>query len=278
MSYIGVVIATYNSAEYLVRCLGSVLEQTYDEVDIYIQDGGSSDQTVDLIKEYESSLTYWASEPESGRYDAWNKALSQAESEWFVFLGSDDYLWGPDTLERMVPILEGAYPDNRVVYGSVNRVRKDGTVIQTEGQDWAWAQKRFYDRMSLPHQGVFHHRSLFEKHGMFDVAYQIVGDHELLLRELRHRDPLFVPHVVVSGMQVGGVSLQTSRSIERWLEYRRSQLKHDISGFRWRWWFGYSRAKVRRWTEKFLGESAANRLADFYRSLIGLPRFWTLRS
>lgn len=275
MSYIDVIIAAYNAEEYLDRCLDSVIDQDFNDIGILVQDGNSTDATVDVLRCYKDSLVYWDSKPDSGIYDAWNKALVHSRAEWVIFLGADDYLWKSDIITRMIPHLQGAYPTYRLVYGKVNRVFSDGTILQTEGREWPWARRRFMDRMSIPHQGVFHHQSLFTKYGFFDDRYKIVGDHEFLLRELKKNDPLFVPEVVVTGMQVGGLSLQTKLAVERWQEYRETQKKHEIAGFRWRWWWGYLRARLRLSIEKIFGKRTANICADFYRRLMGLPRYWT---
>ena len=274
MQSIDVVVSTYNSEKYLRRCIKSILNQDYANVRILVQDGDSSDDTIDIIRFYEENIYYWDSEPDTGIYNAWNKALKYSRSDWVIFIGADDYLWEPKSFSMMVPHLRNAFPTHNVVYGRVNRVYPDGRVIQTDGREWAWARQQFKDRMAIPHQGVFHHQTLFAKNGLFDEEYSIVGDHELLLRELQDHKPLFVPSVIVTGMQIGGVSQQTEHAVDRWIEYRKSQKKHDISGFRWRWWWGYVRAKLRLYIEKIFGKQVANVMADNYRRLVGLPAFW----
>ena len=275
MSYIDIIVSTYNSGNYLDRCINSIINQDRDDVRIIVQDGGSTDNTIDILRSKTRSIHYWDSSPDTGIYDAWNKAVVHSNAEWVMFLGADDYLWDSNTLSLIIPHLRTAYPTYKVVYGKVNTVLPNGKILQTVGRDWSWTCERFMDRMAIPHQGVFHHQSLFCKHGPFDNFYEITGDHEFLLRELKNNEPLFVPDLVITGMQVGGLSFQSKSAVIRWLEYRASQKKHGITGFRWRWWLGYLRARLRLAIDELFGRGVGNQCADFYRVVIGLPKFWT---
>ena len=132
-------------------------------------DGGSTDGTQDIIKSFAGSIAYWESEADRGISDAWNKALKHVRRSWIHFLGADDYLWSPDVLEQLSPHLASARPQFRVVYGRVASVTERGELIVLQGVAWERARLRILKEMAIPHQGVMHHRSLFEVHGDFDV-------------------------------------------------------------------------------------------------------------
>ncbi|MCC8194941.1 MAG: glycosyltransferase, partial [Deltaproteobacteria bacterium] len=101
-----IVTATYNAAEVLSGLLDSLTAQTCQSFEVLIQDGGSSDATVEIIAGYKDRLNVrWASEKDSGIYDAWNKALPAARGEWILFLGADDRLDAPDVLERCFGVM-----------------------------------------------------------------------------------------------------------------------------------------------------------------------------
>ena len=85
-----VIVASYNCESTLADCLNSIVFQTVKSELIFI-DGGSTDSTNRIIKNYEDNLSYYISEKDQGVYDAWNKALKKATGEWIIFLGSDDW-------------------------------------------------------------------------------------------------------------------------------------------------------------------------------------------
>jgi glycosyltransferase involved in cell wall biosynthesis len=93
-----IIIATYNAAKYLETALQSVFSQTSADYELILIDGGSKDETVEIIKKHQDRIAYWVSEPDQGIYDAWNKGIEQATGDWVLFIGSDDTLV-PDALE-----------------------------------------------------------------------------------------------------------------------------------------------------------------------------------
>jgi hypothetical protein len=128
--------------------------------------------------------------------------------------------------------------------------------------------------MTLQHQGVFHHRSLFAGDG-FDEAFPWAGDYEFLLRELRHRDALFVEDVVVAGFVLGGQSNRPAGMRKCLQEIARARRKNRIPGLRCRWWWLYAKVSVRVALDRLIGSHCSNEIADAYRRLSGRPPIWT---
>jgi len=272
---ISVVIAVFEGAETIQRCIDSVSVQTYVPKELIVIDGGSTDGTLEILRRNESNLAYWESEADRGIYHAWNKGLDHARGDWICFLGSDDQFWTPDVLERMVPTLVRAYPPVRVVYGEVLRVNRMGQEVLRVGEDWGSAKKSFQQVMNIPHPGLMHHRSLFEEHGGFDESFRIAGDYELLLRELRHNDALFVPGLVVAGVQHGGVSATPHGRLVSLVESRRAQRKLGITRPGRVWLVAYAKALIRLWLWRALGSRVAPYVFDFGRALTGKGPYWT---
>lgn len=270
-----IIIAVRNGEGTLQRCLDSVAAQTWANRETIVVDGGSTDGTVEILRRNASRLAYWVSEPDRGICHAWNKGLAQARGDWVCFLGSDDFLWAPDTLERLAPALARAYPPVRVVYGQTALVNGDGAEMQRIGEDWLSAKERFAEIMCLPHTGLMHHRSLFAAHGEFDESFRIGGDYEMLLRELRAGEALFVPDLLVAGMRHGGLSSDPAGSLEMMREFRRAQLKQGLRRPGRRWLAAMARAHVRVWLWRILGRRISPYVFDLLRLAGGKKPYWT---
>ena len=272
---ISVVVSVLNGAGNLQQCVDSVLRQSHADRELIVIDGGSTDGTLDLIRRNSASLAYWVSEPDRGIYHAWNKALARARGDWICFLGADDYFWSSDALEKLAPVLAGAYPPVRVVYGQVALVNERGDETQRLGEPWDLVRDRFRQIMCLPHTGLMHHRGLFEAHGLFDESYRVGGDYEMLLRELRAGEARFVPGLVVAGMRHGGASTDPARSLEMILEFRRAQVEHGLVRPGRHWLAAHARARLLVWLWRLLGRRAAPYVFDALRLMTGKSPYWT---
>lgn len=225
---ITVIIAVYNGAATLARCLDSIASQTYPRTELVVMDGGSADGSVDILQAHSAQIAYWETQPDRGIYHAWNKALARASGNWIGFLGADDYFWTPDVLARLAPHLPTEDPAARLVYGQVAIVNDAGDVVRYEGRPWEDARGAFTSTMSIPHPGLLHHRSVFRERGGFDENFRIAADYDLLLRELPARPALFVPDVVTVGVQRGGVSYAPAAMPQMLSELARVREKHGL--------------------------------------------------
>ena len=272
---ISIIVSVFNGARTLQQCIESVASQTYRAVELVIIDGGSTDGSKDVLEANSAKLAYWVSEPDRGIYHAWNKGLEHARGDWICFLGADDYLWSPDTLESVAPVLARAYPPVRVVYGQAAFVNDRGEETQRVGSDWRVLRERFREIMCLPHTGLMHHRSLFEVHGNFDESFRIGGDYEMLLRELLIGDAVFVPGLPVAGMRHGGVSSDPAGSLNMIREFRRAQIMHGLQSPGRRWLAAFARARLRVWLWSLLGRRLAPYVFDMLRLACGKKPYWT---
>jgi glycosyltransferase involved in cell wall biosynthesis len=262
---ISVVVAVFNRVKTLMRCIESVSRQTYKNSELIVMDGGSADGTRDLIENNAQHIAYWESERDRGIYHAWNKALEVAHGDWVYFLGADDYFVDDYVLARVAPHLKRASTVARVVYGRVDLVRKDGSLIGTFGSQWN--REKFFQLMTLPHQGVFHHRSLFQEFGHFNEEFRIAGDYELLLRELKSRNPVFIADVTIAAMQFGGMSSGGQMSVETLREIKRARDLNSIKVVPIQWLWAFLKAHVRRFSYRSLGNSRTRLLVNIYRCL-----------
>jgi glycosyltransferase involved in cell wall biosynthesis len=269
---ITIVVATWNAEATLERCLDSVRAQTYRNVEIVVADGVSKDRTLEILERRRSELAVLVSEKDRGIYDAWNKVVPKATGEWLLFLGADDELDSPTVLEKAAAVLAEAREN--VVYGKVAIMLPDGTILNHEGAPWEESADKFKHEMTIPHQGVFHRRSLFEKHGLFDPSFRICGDYEFLLRELKSHPARFIPDLVVSKMAFGGVS-STLANVTRIIdELERARRMNGLGGLSPYILGRRIRVRARSGLERVFGRGFADGVADLYRKLTGKPALW----
>jgi glycosyltransferase involved in cell wall biosynthesis len=231
--FISIITSSYNAVHAIERCLLSVHNQTCQNIEHLIVDGGSSDGTIQIIQKYadlkNSKISWWISEQDSGIYHAWNKALLHVRGEWIYFLGADDYLYSSDTLEIVQDYLKKSYPPYSVVYGKVAIFSiHDQKHVRWIGEPWSEIKEFFLLlNTDLPHQGLFQHRETITMYGFFDERYRIAGDYDMLLRVLKNHEPLFI-NIPVACMQTGGVSSQSSSEVKLRKEIIRIRRKNGL--------------------------------------------------
>lgn len=167
MPKISIIIPTYNSEEFIQTAIESIVIQTYEEYEILIIDGNSSDKTVDSIKKMSQKHQQirYISEKDKGIYDAMNKGIELAKGEWLYFLGSDDALNDKKVLQKVADTLNGF----DVVYGNVIR-----SSTQKE-----YAGEFTYEKLNqknICHQALFVHKSVFKTVGKFNLKYKVLAD------------------------------------------------------------------------------------------------------
>lgn len=272
---ISVIVAVYNGAKTIQQCINSVARQAYPNKELIIIDGGSQDGTPELLKANNGQINYWISEPDRGIFNAWNKGLAQAKGEWICFLGADDYLWDSQALARMSIELQKIPSDVRLAYAQIMLVSPEGESLFPAGKPWEEMKERFMQGLCLPHQAVMHRRSLFELNGNFDESFRIGGDYELMLRELKTKDAVFIPNIIMTAMRQGGLSSNPVHSIEAMQDVRRGQMMHGkyFPGFLWLAAMMSIYTRLLVW--KIVGESAARKFLDLGRRIKGLPPYWT---
>ena len=268
---ITIIVAVYNGAETLQRCIDSVAGQTHPNKELIIMDGGSTDGTLNIIKANLQKITYWESKPDKGIYDAWNKALDYARGEWICFLGADDFLWENNVLERLEPHLIRAYPPSRVLYGRIAVVSRGKTI---EIRHEPWNQKGFCNKMNVSHSGTMQHHSLFELHGKFDISFKVAGDYDLLLRELKNNSAYFVEDIITAGIEIGGLSGTMESPTLTFKEHRKARKNNGINHLSILIEWHLFLRSILFFISKLFGNNIANKLADLYRKCIGKPPFF----
>jgi len=270
-----VIVAVFNGEKTIQQCIDSVINQSYQHVELIIIDGGSSDGTVEILKKNTERISYWISEPDKGVYNAWNKALIYAKGEWVCFLGADDFLWGEQVFERISVQLTLIHSDICVAYTQIMLLTNDGESLFPIGEPWEKIKKRFKQIMCMPHQGVMHRRSSFIEYGVFDESFLIAGDYELLLRVIKDSDAVFIPDVILTGMRHGGMSSDPKHSLLALTEIRRAQYVNGLKMPGSIWFFAMLRVYIKILIRYVLGERLTKIAFDFGRHLMNKPSLWT---
>ena len=216
---LSIVTINYNNAEGLRRTLASVSEQTYRDIEHIIIDGGSTDGSVDIIKEYAYAnpskdpflkhTIKWVSEKDNGIYNAMNKGLRKATGAYIEILNSGDVLAAPDVTDRMVREVEKEeYP--AVLYGNMLKSYDGKTIIHRDtcgsGMYTPESFLYFYNG-TLNHDCAYIRRDLFDKFGLYNEEMKICSDWEWYVKAiaLGGEKPIYT-NIDVTIFDMNGVS------------------------------------------------------------------------
>lgn len=195
---ISIITVVLNGEKYLEETIQSVINQTYDNVEYIIIDGGSTDGTLDIIKKYEDKIDYWVSERDKGIYDAMNKGIDVATGKWINFMNAGDGFYADDTLEKIFAIND--YKNIDVIYGNHNVIYPHKTRIAKAGNlENIWKGSQFC------HQSSFVASST-HKANKFNLSNKIGADFEFFYCLFREKKVFKHVDIVVANYSAGGVS------------------------------------------------------------------------
>ncbi len=227
---ISVITATFNSSKTVRDTIESVLRQTHKDIEYIVVDGGSSDDTMEIVRRYEPMFggrMRYVSERDRGIYDAMNKGIAMATGEVVGMLNSDDFYTAADVLEQVARAMSDTAID--AVYGDVHYVNDEHL-----GQCVRYYTSRPFRRglMRLgfmpAHPSFYCRRSVYERYGTFDLSYKVAADFENLLRLVfvhRIRTRYIAKDFVT--MRTGGASSSGLRSHKQIMQDHLRALKHN---------------------------------------------------
>ena len=245
---ISVVMAVLNGEAGLRRALDSIVGQTYPEVEVVVMDGGSTDGTLDILRGYGARIAHWESGPDTGVFNAWNKALDHVTGDWVCFLGADDWYAGTDVMARVAAQITEDDATHDVYYGHMDRHLPGGRISHARERRWSRERRRRFRRgVMFPHPASFTNRAQFDVVGRFDESFAIAGDFEHLLRILRRGSRARFMDILVVNMTAGGISQQASNRMRIAREVYRARYRNGVvTTPAWRS-PGYYRTLARTW-------------------------------
>jgi glycosyltransferase involved in cell wall biosynthesis len=171
---ISIIIATYNAGAQLQECLASIAQQIYDNIEILIIDGGSTDNTSEIVKKFSGRSITWVSEKDQGIYDALNKGIKLAKGDWLYFMGADDRLL-PDFSELALKLKD----PNTIYYGDTHEKydpenKPSFTILTGEFSKYRLA------KYCINHQAIIYPACAFKKY-RYEVKYKVFADYALNL-------------------------------------------------------------------------------------------------
>ena len=195
---LSVITINYNDCQGLRRTIKSVAGQTFPDYEFIVIDGGSTDGSVDVIREYADRIDYWVSERDRGIYHAMNKGVAQAHGDYCLFMNSGDCFYNDNVLEH---IKRCGLKDDIVI----GKVVMDGTeqvISPPPTRDIS-----FYHLYSgaIPHQGAFIKKALLEKHP-YDETLRICSDWKFLQTIIMDNCSVKYVDEFVARYDMGGIS------------------------------------------------------------------------
>lgn len=218
LSLVTIITVVFNSERYLEQTIQSVIDQTYDNVEYIIIDGGSTDGTLNIIKKYEQVIDYWLSEPDQGIYDAMNKGIKLATGQIIGLLNSGD-LYTSNCIQEVVHLYnKNQFHPKLIISGAMYRFDQKHDIkfkLVKKQED----VEKINQKMSLNHPATFVSKKVYETVGLFDNNYKICGDYDFLLRAYSDKEVDFiVTHSILTHMMLGGISEQFNNLLTRCYE------------------------------------------------------------
>ena len=262
---ITVVTPCYNAGRFLEACIRSVLDDGYAGLEYIVIDGGSTDDTLEIIRKYEHRLAYWHSRPDRGQADAINTGLARATGDVVAYLNADDrYRRG--TLHAVATLFRDR-PDVNVVFGDAFFTDEAGhPTSRYIGVDQPFAEKiRYWRGWPVPQPTVFLRRGVVQAHGGLDESFHYALDYDWFLRISRterfhHADAVLAEYRLRGDSKTGDWRQTRGKFYEECARAVRKHV-HPGSALYWSWWAAYllDRARPPRgWARRLRGRATAS--------------------
>lgn len=257
-----IITVVFNGEKYIDNTIQSVLNQTYENIEYIIIDGGSTDQTIDIIRQYNNQISYWLSEPDEGISDAFNKGIALSKGEIIGILSSDDW-YEENTVEIIVEELMESYAE--IICGSSqfwNNEKKDFISFSSI--------ELLEKEMTVNHATVFIKKDIYRKFGLFK-NYQVAMDYELILRFKVNNVKFLVIPDILANVRVGGVSNSEWLKSKIWITYKEvADIKTSLLGNKTKNNFYFYYSVIRGYTSGLLKKIGLLYFVNLYRKYFSI--------
>lgn len=196
---LSIITVNLNNKQGLIETIDSVINQSIKDFEWIIIDGGSTDGSLEIIKNNQQYLNYWISEPDKGVYNAFNKGILQANGEYLYFLNSGDTLFNKETLKIIIENLKG-----NPIYISNCKINNFITNY------YECSHQEIISKLlknGIVHQSIIYHKNIFLKYGLYREDLKILSDRFLNIQSLiiGNESYGFIPDIIVN-FKKGGLS------------------------------------------------------------------------
>ncbi|DAB34822.1 MAG TPA: glycosyl transferase [Sulfurospirillum sp. UBA12182] len=203
---ISIITVVYNGEQFLDETIQSVINQTYDNFEYIIIDGGSTDGTIDIIKKYEERIDYWVSERDGGIYDAMNKGIDVASGEWINFMNASDVFYSAETLEY---IFNKTHLNNYSVIAGCYTLKDSDKIY--------FAQQKLqiikFGELLSCHQALFFNKTNMRDDIYYDLRFPVNSDNDIMMRVIKKNYKIYFSNTIVSVFETRGISSRVKKKL-----------------------------------------------------------------
>ncbi len=208
---VSIITACYNAESTIERCLNSINNQDYSNIEHIVIDGASDDKTLEILEKQQNSISHLVSEQDNGIYDALNKGIKLATGDIIGFLHADDLFASQQTISQIVALFNQKNTDS--VYGDLEYISSKGKIIRY-WKSSEFTLSKLKKGWMPPHPTFFVRASVYQKCGLFDTKFKIAADYDFMLRVLgRYKISTAYLPLIITKMQLGGASNKNIRNI-----------------------------------------------------------------
>jgi glycosyltransferase involved in cell wall biosynthesis len=169
---VSLITVTFNAEAYLQKTWQSAVNQTFKDFELVLIDGGSTDNTVNIAKQFSQHVGTIISEPDKGIYDAMNKGIKTAKGKWVYFLNAGDSFYNDEILSSIFE--KSDYQNIELIYGKVQTINEPTGINYISGKPVKYSD--FFSHYPICHQATFTHKNAFLKLGYYYTDYKLVSD------------------------------------------------------------------------------------------------------
>lgn len=225
---ISIITVSYNSASTIEDTIKSVLAQNYADLEYLIIDGGSKDNTMEIVGKYKDKIAIIISEPDKGIYDAMNKGVKLATGEVVGILNSDDFFQHETVLKEVADAFSSGGFD--ACYGDIEYVdRLDTNKKVRFWKAGEYEKNKLESGWIMPHPAVFIKKETYSRNGLYNLDFPIAADYELLLRYLMQGAKVKYINSTLVCMREGGTSAMSLEQRRKgWNELKRAWTVNNL--------------------------------------------------
>ena len=214
-----IVTVTFNAESFLEDTILSVLNQKFISFEYIIIDGGSTDNTLEIIKKYSNQIKYWESKPDKGIYDAMNSSLNHINGIWVCFMNAGDLFYDNNTLKNIFDIKNINLNLFTMIY--VDHSYKSNSEIKIKN---AGILNDLRKKMVICHQSILI-KSDYLKENKFNINYKFSADYDLVIKIFKNnKEQIYYHNIPISIIARNGFS--EKNSFGTYLEYKKISLKY----------------------------------------------------